>query len=162
MQECVASLWKNLEKWLLSCLLRVNIYGDDFTTHRMFELSCMCEETPSGGAKTIFATKYVCFVFSVLGCPNLLIVLVVKCAAMHSSKDRHFSCPCLFGCESGVESPVQFLSAYFLVQSCIHFTNAVSANEGSIELVHILSKAGRQRQCAPCSSQHKILPECGF
>ena len=52
---------------LLSCLLRVNIYGDDFTTHRMFELACMCEETPSGRAKTIFATKYVCFVFSVLG-----------------------------------------------------------------------------------------------
>ena len=67
------------------------------------------------------------------------------CAAMHSSKDRQFSCPCLFGCESGVESPVQFLSAYFLLQSCIHFTNAVSANEGSIELVHILAKAGRQR-----------------
>ena len=66
-QECVASLWKNLEKWLLSCLLRVNIYGDDFTTHRLFELSYLCEESPSGGAKTIFATKYVCLVFSVLG-----------------------------------------------------------------------------------------------
>ena len=122
----------------------------------------MCEEPPSGMAKTIFATKHVCLVFSVLGCPNLLIVLVVKCAVMHSSEGSHFSCPCLFVCESVVESPVQFLSAYVHVQSYIHFPNAVSASEGSIELVRILSKAGRQRQCAPCSSQHKVLPECGF
>ena len=122
----------------------------------------MCEEPPSGRAKTIFAKKFVSFVVSVLGCANLLIVLVVKCAAMHSSKGSHFSCPCLFVCESVVESPVQFLSAYVHVQSYIHFPNAVSASEGSIKAVRILSKAGRQRQCAPCSSQHKILPECGF
>ena len=161
-QECVASFWKNLEKRFLSCVLRVNIYGIAFTTLRVLELPCMCEEPPSGRAKTIFATKFVCFVVSVLGCANLLIVLVVKCAAMHSSKGSHFSCPCLFVCESVVESPVQFLSAYVHVQSYIHFPNAVSASEGSIKAVRILSKAGRQRQCAPCSSPHKILPECGF
>ena len=113
------------------------------------------------GPRQSLRQKFVCFVFSVLGCPNLLFALVVKCAAMHSSKDRHFSCPCLFVCESVVESPVQFLSAYFRVQSCMHFTNAVSESEGSIELVHILSKAGRQRQCAPCSSQHKFCQTVG-
>ena len=161
-QECVASFWKNLEKRFLSCVLRVNIYGIAFTTLRVLELPCMCEEPPSGRAKTIFATKFVCFVVSVLGRANLLIVLAVKCAAMHSSKGSHFSCPCLFVCESVIESPVQFLSAYVHVQSYIHFPNAVSASEGSVKAVRILSKAGRQRQCAPCSSQHQILPECGF
>ena len=84
------------------CVLRVNIYGIAFTTLHVLALPCMCEEPPSGRVKTIFATKFVCFVFSVLGCANLLIVLVVKCAAMHSSKGSHFSCPCLFVGESVV------------------------------------------------------------
>ena len=73
-----------------------------FTTLHVLALPCMCEEPPSSRAKTIFATKFVCFVVSVLGCANLLIVLVVKCAAMHSSKGSHFSCPCLFVGESVV------------------------------------------------------------